>query len=127
MGIALLNPSYVVPVRLLQALKPNPLRPRAFFTESLHFVRLVFMEVAVEELPMAVAFARQNVGANLVQEPAVMRDDQRRAGKFEQCVFQRAQRFNVQIVRRFIKPLSSVLARCKRPRSPPDKLPTFFC
>ena len=56
-----------------------------------------------------------------------------RSRKLAQRVFERAQRFDVEIVRRFVeqqhvaRPTISVLARCSRPRSPPESVPTIFC
>ena len=53
----------------------------------MYLVGFVFMEVAVEEGPLAITFASEDMGANLVEEPAIMRDDQRGTGEFEQRIF----------------------------------------
>ncbi|KMS64631.1 hypothetical protein BVRB_018280, partial [Beta vulgaris subsp. vulgaris] len=81
----------------------HALRARAFLAQALLLVGFVLVEVAVEEEPLRVAFAGEDVGADAVQEPAVMADDHGRAGELQQRFFQRAQRFDVQVVGRFVQ------------------------
>ena len=38
-----------------------------------------------------------------IEEPAIVRDHENAAREFEQCVFERAQRFDVEIVRRLVE------------------------
>ena len=52
---------------------------------------------------MSVAFERQDVRANPVKEEAVVRDNHGAAREIDKCVFERPQRFDVQIVGRFIE------------------------
>ena len=61
-------------------------------------VGFVVVIIAFEPFDMAVAFERQHVGGDAVQEPAVMADDHGAAGKFLQRRFQRPQRVDIQIV-----------------------------
>ena len=52
---------------------------------------------------MRVALEREDVRRDAVEEPAVMRDHHRAAGKFEQRFLERAQRFDIEIVRRLVE------------------------
>ena len=61
---------------------PNPFRFRAFFTQTLLLFCFVFLIVAVKECPLGIAFARQDMGGNTVEEPAIMGDDGDAAGEF---------------------------------------------
>src|SRR5690606_20953512 len=66
----------------------------------------VFFElgvVALEEYHLGVVLVGQDVGGDPVKEPAVVGDDDGRAGKVQQRLFQRAQGFHVQIVRGFVE------------------------
>jgi len=74
-------------------------RLRAFFTQTLTLISLILLVVAVEEVPVRIAFRREDVGGDAVEEPAVVRDHQHAAGEFEQRIFQRAQRFHVVVVK----------------------------
>ena len=82
---------------------PYPLRLRALFAQALPLVRFIFLIVAVEERPLGIAFRREDVGRDAVEEPAVVGDDHHAAGEFEQRIFQRAQGFHVQVVGGFIE------------------------
>ena len=84
--------------KLLQRLVAHAVRAGAFFAQALDLVGFVFLVVAVEKHSLAVAFGGEDVGADAVEKPAVVADDHDAAGKFEQRVFQRAQRFHVQVV-----------------------------
>src|SRR3546814_3579634 len=81
----------------------HPMRSRTFLAEAALLVGLVLVVVAGEELGVRVAFERNDVGGDAVEEPAVMRDHDRRTGEFQQRVFQRAQGFHVQVVGRFVE------------------------
>ncbi len=52
---------------------------------------------------MRVAFERQDMGRDAIQEPAIVRNHEGVAGELQQRVFQRAQRFDVQVVGRFVE------------------------
>ena len=82
---------------------PNPLGFRAFLTQPLLFVRLIFLVVPIEECPLGIAFAGEDVGGDAVEEPAVVGDDQHAAGEFEERVFQRAQGLHVEVVGGFVQ------------------------
>ncbi|MBK7000465.1 MAG: hypothetical protein IPH35_11015 [Rhodoferax sp.] len=62
---------------------PYPFWLRPLFTQPFLLVILVFPEVAGEEAPLGIAFAGEDVGADVVEEPAVVADDHRAAGEFE--------------------------------------------
>ena len=49
-----------------------------------HLVFLVVLEVALEPFDVAVAFERQNVSGDAVEEPAIVADDDGAAGKILQ-------------------------------------------
>src|SRR5574343_553966 len=75
----------------------------ALFAQALLLVGFVLGEVAAIEEPLRVALAGQDVGADAVEEPAVVRDHHGRAGELQQGLFQRTQGFDVQVVRRFVQ------------------------
>jgi hypothetical protein len=52
---------------------------------------------------MAIAFEGEDVRGQPVKKEAVMADDHRATGEFFQRLFQRAQRFDIEIVGRFIE------------------------
>ena len=57
-----------------------------------HLVALVVLEVALEPLDMTVAFERENVRGDAVEEPAIVADDDRAAGEILERLLERAQR-----------------------------------
>ena len=72
-------------------------------TQAAAFVFFVGLEVTFEPLHVAVAFERENMRGQAIQEPAIMADDHGAAGEFGQRFFQRAQCVHVQIVRGLIE------------------------
>src|SRR5439155_25867454 len=66
-------------------------------------IRLVVREVALEPLDVAVALERQDVRRDAVEEPAIVADDDRAARELQQAVFERAQRVDVEVVRRLVE------------------------
>jgi hypothetical protein len=64
---------------------------------------LVVLEVALEPFDMAVALEGQDVGRDAVEEHAIVADDHGAAGEILQRLFQRAQRFGVEVVGRFVE------------------------
>ena len=64
---------------------------------------LVVLEVALEPFDMAVAFEREDVGRDAVEEPAIVADDDGAAGEILQRLFERAQRIDVEIVGRLVE------------------------
>ena len=79
------------------------MRPRAFLAEALLLVGFVLLVVALEEHPLRVVLGREDVRGDAVEEPAVVRDDEHAAGELEQRVLERAQRLDVEIVRRLVE------------------------
>src|SRR5690242_9267713 len=61
-------------------------------------VVLVGLEVAFEPLDLAVALEGEDVGAEAVEEPAVVADHHRAAGEVVQRRLQRLQRLDVEVV-----------------------------
>ena len=66
-------------------------------------IDLVVLVVAFEPDHLAVAFERQDVGGDAVQEPAVMGDDHRAAREVHEGFFERAQGIDVEVVGRFVE------------------------
>src|SRR5690606_31748440 len=93
---------YVEP-GLLERLVAQAARLGGLFTQAQLLVGLVFLIVAFEEYYLRIALERQYVGGDTIEEPAVVADDHDRAGEFEQCVFERAQRFDVEVVGRLVE------------------------
>src|SRR4051794_25702502 len=82
---------------------PDPMRLRGLGAEALSLVFLVLAVVAVEPVDAALAFEREDVRRDAVEEPAVVRDDDGAAGEGLQRFFQRAHRIDVEIVRRLVE------------------------
>ena len=53
--------------------------------------------------PSRIAFGGQDVGSDTVEKPAIVRNHQHAGGEFQQGIFQRAQRFHIEVVRRFVQ------------------------
>jgi hypothetical protein len=49
---------------------PNPLGLGTLFTQTLPLVRFVFLVVAIEEVPLGIAFGSEDMGGDTVEEPA---------------------------------------------------------
>jgi len=81
----------------------DAMRLGGFFAQALLLVLFVLVVVTSEECPLRIAFAGQDVGGDTVEEPAVVGGDQHAAGEFQQGVFECAQGFHVEVVRRFIE------------------------
>ena len=63
----------------------------------------VVAEVALEPTHLRVTFERQCVGRYAVQEPAIMADNDCTTGVHFECILERAQGFDVEVVGWFIK------------------------
>ena len=81
-----------------QRLVAQPVRPRAVLTEALALVEFVVLVAAFDEHPAAFVFRGEHVGGDPIEEPAVVRDDQRAAGEFRKRVLERTQRLHIEIV-----------------------------
>jgi len=55
---------------------PNALGLGALFTQTLPLVSFVFLIIAVEEDPLGIAFRREDVGGDAIEEPAIVRDNE---------------------------------------------------
>src|SRR3954454_12425116 len=71
--------------------------------ESPYLIGLVFLEIALEPLDMAVALEGEDVGGEAVEEHAVMRDDHGAAGEVLQRILERAERLGVEVVGRLVE------------------------
>src|SRR4051812_1206982 len=71
-------------------------------TESLPPVSHVVRVIAFEPRHLTFAFEREDVSRDAIEEPAIVRDHHGAAGKIEQRLLERAQRLDVQIVRRLV-------------------------
>ena len=88
-----------VPVdRYAKRPKADALGTGSFLAHAFDFVRFVLLIVAFEEVHAAVAFKGEDVRCDAVQEPAIVTRHEDGAGKFRKRVFERAQRFYVEIV-----------------------------
>src|SRR6185436_12561142 len=58
---------------------------------------------ALVERDLAVALERQDRGRDPIEEPAVVRDDQRAAGEVDEALLERAERRQVEIVGRLVE------------------------
>src|SRR5690242_4249812 len=69
---------------LLEGLEAHAMGLRRLLAQALLLVGLVFLVVAGEEDPLRVVLSGEDVGGDAVEEPAVVRDDQHRAGEFQE-------------------------------------------
>src|SRR5690606_29231386 len=90
-------------LRLLERLVAQATRFGRFFAQTALLVGLVFLIVAFKEYYLRIAFERQYVRGDAIEEPAVVADDHDRTRKFQQGVFEGAQRFDVEVVGRFVE------------------------
>src|SRR5579883_3168285 len=81
-----------------QRLVLDPVRLVGVGAEAAVAVGLVVLVVALEPFDVAVAFERQHVGGDAVEEPAIVTDDHRAAGEVGQRLFQGAQRVDIEVV-----------------------------
>src|SRR3954454_18151745 len=82
---------------------PDPVRLRRLRAEALALVLFVLAVVAVEPVDAALAFESEDVRRHAVEEPAVVRDDDRASGERFQRFFERAHGVDVEIVRRLVE------------------------
>ena len=81
----------------------RPVRPRGFLAEAADLVLLIGFEIAFEPFDVAVAFERQDVRRQAIEEEAVVADDHRAAGEILDRLLERAQRLDVEIVGRLVE------------------------
>src|SRR5665647_2717125 len=85
----------------------DTVRTRGLDAEPLDLVLLVGRVVALEPEPAARvvlgALVRQDVRRHPVEEPAVVRDDHGATGELEQCVLERTERLDIQVVGRLVE------------------------
>src|SRR5438270_5281500 len=81
----------------------HPMRPCRFLAQPPDLILFIRLEIALEPRDFAVAFKREDVGGEAVEEEAVVADHHRAAGEILDGFLERAQRLDVQIVGRFIE------------------------
>ena len=90
-------------LRPRELLVGDAVRPVGGLAELLAAVLLVGLEVALEPRHLRVALEGEHVGADAVQEPAIVGDDHGAAGEVEQRLLERAQRVDVEVVGRLVE------------------------
>ena len=88
---------------MLQFLVTNAMRLSGINAQPLAALLLVGFKVAFAPMDVAVSLERQDVRGNTVQEPPIVRDHYRAAGKIHNRLFQCPQGIHVQIIRGFIQ------------------------
>ena len=91
------------------------LRFQRVIAKATFLVLFIIFEVAFEPFHMRLSFEGENVGTDTVEEETVVRDDYRAPGKIDQRIFERAERFDVEVVGRFVKK-QNVAAFFQKPR-----------
>ena len=66
-------------------------------------IGFVVLVVPLEPDDLAVAFEREHVRRDAVEEPAIVADHDRAAGEVQQRLLERTQRVDVEIVRGFVE------------------------
>jgi hypothetical protein len=110
----------------------DPLRLHGVRPEPPDLVGLVVLEVALEPFDVGVALEGEDVGADAVEEEAVVADDDGAAGEVDEGVLEGAQGLDVEVVGGLVEE-EDVAAGAEELRgwtrflSPPERRPTFFC
>src|SRR5215213_9210477 len=91
------------PLRADELLVRDAVRAVRLGAQALVAVLLVRLEVALEPHDLRVALEREHVRADAVQEVPVVGDDHRAAREVEQRLLERAQRVDVEVVRRLVE------------------------
>src|SRR5579875_2461055 len=78
-------------------------RPVGLGTELLVPEALVGLEVALEPPDLGIALEGEHVGGDAVEKPPVVGDHDGTPGKGEQGLLERAQRVDVEVVRRLVE------------------------
>ena len=81
----------------------DPVRVVSRGAEAAPAVGLVVSVVSCKPHSLRGAFECQDVSRDTVQEPAVVTDDDGASGEFEQRVLERAERVDIEVVRRFVE------------------------
>ena len=76
---------------------------RLFNTEAFCFINLIVRIVTIEEEHISIAFKCKDMGANTVEEPAVVANHHSTAGKCFQTFLKRTERVHVDVVGRFVE------------------------
>ena len=111
----------------------DPLRFQRVGAQSPPFVFLVILEVALEPFDMGFAFEGEDVGAEAVEEEAVVADDDGAAGKRPRwrlrgrAGFRRPGRWWVRRGRGRCRPISGASPCGRGCARRPRAGPTFFC
>ena len=66
-------------------------------------VGLILGIVTFEPGDGAIAFKRQNMGGDPIEEPAIMADHHHRASKIFECLLQCSEGVHIQVIRRFVQ------------------------
>src|SRR5512143_2601149 len=93
----------------------DPVRRVGLGTEALVAVGLVVLVVPLVPDDLAVPLEREHVRGDAVEEPPVVADDDRAAAEGEERLLERAQRVDVEVVRRLVEE-EEVAALLQRPR-----------
>jgi membrane protein len=83
---------------LLQGLEAQAMRLRGLCAEALELVFLVLVVIARVEDPLRIALGGEDVRADAVEEPAIVRDHQHRAGVLGERILERPQRLDIEVV-----------------------------
>ena len=121
-----------IPNLSLQFAVSHPVRGVRACAEALAAILFVVADIADEPAHIAILFKGQHMGANPVEEPAVVADDSAQPAKFSSASSSaRSVLTSMSLVGSSssitLAPSVSILARCTRLRSPPESVPTFFC
>src|SRR5690606_34083758 len=101
-GCQRIEASFAVDPKLLyQFLVFDPMR--LIVAQSLALIFFILTKRPFEPVYTRVALESEDMGADAVEEPAVVGDDNSTTCKVFQCLLQRAQRINVEVVRWFVQ------------------------
>ncbi len=78
-------------------------RVKGVGAKAAHLVLFIILEVTFEPFDMAVAFESEDMRRQTVKEHAIVADDDGAVSEILKRVFQRTQRFRIEVVGRFVE------------------------
>src|SRR5450631_1268868 len=81
----------------------DSMRLCGIFAFTLLVILDVFLIVAFEPEDLRVALEGEDMSCDAVKEPAIVRDDDRATRERDQRIFERAQRFDIEVIGRLVE------------------------
>lgn len=101
-------------------------------SDSFATLLLVGCKVSIADVYVAISFKCNNMRGESIEKPAIVGNHNDATSKVGNTFFERTQRINVEIIRRFIekqqiRTATKEFSKMHAMRSPPESVPVFFC